>query len=99
MNKFLNTAVGKSIQTLVWIVVAYALVFVTTWLANYKWPIALSLLGVPGIVNWLLYTVKVFVDKEIPNFPGSPVKILMTIPQPTPVTAPEVPVENPAPAA
>lgn len=71
MNRFFDTAVGKSLKTLLWIIAAYVLVFISTSLTHYHWPVSLAQAGVPGIVNWLLYTANVFVDKEIPNTKNS----------------------------
>ena len=79
MNKFFDTAIGKSVETALWIVGAYALALVTAWLASFHWSASWLALGLPGVVNWLLYTAKVVVDKEIPNLPSSPALKLVPV--------------------
>lgn len=79
MNKFFDTAFGKTVKTFFWVVLAYALTLGTAAIAGYHWSTSLIALGIPGLVNILLYMAKVFVDKAVPNFPGStPVTVIPT---------------------
>lgn len=71
LNKFFDTAIGKSFQTLLWTAAAYALVVIGAKVANVQWSDQMLALGAPGIVNWILYTAKVVIDKEVPNMPNS----------------------------
>lgn len=81
-----GTATGKTIKTGLWIVGGYAVATVTARLAGYHWSASLVALGVPSIVNLILYSASQFFDSAVPNFPSS------TPPAPTP------PVETPPPA-
>lgn len=69
--KFFDSALGKSFQTLLWTVGAYVLTIVGARLANIHLDARLVALGVPGLLNWLLYTAKVFIDGKVPNLPSS----------------------------
>lgn len=71
--KFFDSAIGKSVQTLLWTLAAYLLTIVGARLANIQLNAQLIALGVPGLLNWILYTAKVFVDTKVPNVPRTPV--------------------------
>ena len=93
MVKFFDTALGKSTKTLLWVVLSYTLAIAIPALTNYHYPTSVAVLGIPGVVLFVLQTLNVFVDKQIPNLPSSPVKMLVELPPappPTPAT------ENPA---
>jgi hypothetical protein len=80
MNAFEKTALGKTIKTTLWIILAYALTTGTTYLTNYHWKASLVALGVPSIVNALLFAVTQFADKTIPNFPNSTPLVVTSAP-------------------
>lgn len=86
-NKFFHTALGKSVQTLLWTAGAYALTLLIGAVANYHWDARLTLLGVPGLVNWILYSAKVLIDPLVPNFPSStPLVAIPKVPTQTTTT-------------
>jgi hypothetical protein len=79
-----TTAIGKSIKTTVWILAAYAVTIVTAAVARYHWPVSDVTLGIPGIVNILLFALSQFFDRTVPNFPGStPVAVVAPPPAST----------------
>lgn len=99
INRFSKTAVGKSIQTLLWTVAAYGITIGGAALAKVHWSDQMLALGVPGLINLLLYTIKVFTDKEVPNFPNStPMQLVpvnttvteTTVVKPTPTQIPVI---------
>jgi hypothetical protein len=69
--KFFDSSLGKSFQTLLWTVGAYVLTVGGARIANIHLDARLVALGVPGLLNWLLYTAKVFLDGRVQNFPGA----------------------------
>lgn len=71
MNKFFETAIGKSTQTFLWTLASYTIVIGMADLSQVHWSSKLIVLGAPGLVNWTLYTAKVLIDKEVPNLPSS----------------------------
>lgn len=100
MNNFSTTALGKSVKTGLWIVAAYLIAYATAYFAKYHWSASWAALGVPGLVNWLLYTLSVVADKSIPNLPSSqPIQIVPVSPVVvTPTADPVVPlIVPPAP--
>lgn len=106
-NKFFHTAIGKSVQTLLWTAGAYFLTLAVGFVAQVHWNAHLVLLGVPGLVNWLLYSAKVIVDPLVPNFvsstplvgvPAAPsttttTTVVTTTPKPGTVVTPTEPAE------
>ena len=81
VNKFFDTAVGKSVETLLWTLAAYGITVAVALLAKYHWSPELVAIGVPGLLNWVLYTAKVIVDKEVPTLPSS--QPMMLVPKAT----------------
>lgn len=91
INKFFDTAIGKSVQTFLWTFAAYGITILTAYLAGVQWSDQFVALGIPGIINWILYSAKVFIDKEVPNLPSS--QPMMLVPKPNnivtqPITVP-----------
>ncbi len=84
INKFFDTAVGKSLQTFLWTLGAYGLTIVVALIAKVHWNDQMIALGVPGLVNWLLYSAKVVIDKEVPTLPSS--QPMMLVPKNNTVT-------------
>lgn len=70
--KFFDSAVGKSVQTLLWTLAAFLITAIGIKLADIHYSAQLLALGVPGLINWLLYTAKVFADGRVPNLPRKP---------------------------
>ncbi len=79
INKFFDTAVGKSLQTFLWTLGAYGITIVVALIAKVHWSDQMIALGVPGLVNWILYSAKVVIDKEVPTLPSS--QPMMLIPK------------------
>lgn len=67
---FFDSAIGKSLQTLLWTVGAYLAAILVSKVAGWHYNPQLTALGLPGLINWVAYTVKVFADSHIPNTPG-----------------------------
>lgn len=85
MNNFFDTAIGKSVQTFLWTLASYIISLLLVDLANVHWSAKYAALGIPGLINLVLYTAKVFLDKEVPNFSSSvPVRV---VPIPSPALA------------
>ena len=70
--RFFDSAVGKSVQTLLWTLAAFLLTILGVKLGNFHFNAAFITLGIPGFLNWILYTAKVFADGKIPNLPKKP---------------------------
>lgn len=88
-NKFFDTALGKSVQTFLWTVASYGAAIGVADLSNVHWSSKAVALGLPGLINYVAYTIKVFLDKEVPNFPSSMPKQLVNVTVPPFVVGPE----------
>jgi hypothetical protein len=67
--KFFDSAVGKSVEILLWTLGAYLVTIVGAFVANVHLAPDLAALGIPGLLNWAAYTAKVFIDAKVPNLP------------------------------
>lgn len=67
MNKFFDTAIGKSLVTLLWILGSFTLTYVAAFISGYHWTASWMAIAAVPLVNWLVYTAKLFADKEVPN--------------------------------
>lgn len=67
--KFFDSAVGKSFKTLLWTAGAYGVTVFGAWVANIHLDARLISLGVPGLLNWLVYTLTVFTSGNVQNLP------------------------------
>lgn len=71
VNRFFSTALGKTTQTFLWTIGSYLAALALTDLAKVHWSDKAVALGIPGLINLVVYTAKVFADKEVPNLPSS----------------------------
>jgi hypothetical protein len=87
LNKFFDTAIGKSVQTLLWTLGSYITALALADLGSVHWSDRAVALGLPGLINLVVYSIKVFADKEVPNLPSSvPMQIIPADQTPTSVT-------------
>jgi hypothetical protein len=77
-----TTAIGKTVKTGLWIVSGYIVTTLIAKLAGYHWSASLTALGVPSIVNLVLYSMSQFFDSAIPNFKTSKNSVAPSIAEP-----------------
>lgn len=69
--KFFDSALGQSVEVLLWTAGAFLLTVLGGWLAKVHFNDGLVALGVPGLLNWIIYSLRVIADSKVPNLPKS----------------------------